>query len=114
MAVGGARCKLDHAAAELAVQGAHELAHALEREAFAAQFADYGNFCELCFGVNATAAIAARDDDLALVPPLQLARANAGALHHLRRCELPLVHSEQHPSCKCLKHLMSKMCNVNS
>ena len=76
--------------AELALQKAHHLAHPLQGEAAAAQFADDRHFGQIFVRVQAAMPFAGGDDDAALVPPLQLAEGDAGQGHHFAGCELRL------------------------
>ena len=93
MVVGRAGDGFGQAFAELALQEAHHLAHPLQRETAAAQFADDRDFGQVFNRVQAAMSFAGGDDDAALVPPLQLAQGDAGQGHHFAGCELRL-HSQ--------------------
>src|SRR4029077_17575168 len=78
MYVGGSSNDFAQAFAELALQETHDLADSLERETFAPEFADDGHFHDVLHGVKATMALAFGLDHAPLVPPLELARGDAG------------------------------------
>src|ERR1700731_3970602 len=63
---------------ELALQETHDFADSLQREAFAAEFADYCHFHYVLHRVEAAVALALGLDHAALVPPLELAGGDAG------------------------------------
>ena len=103
--------------AELALQESHHLAHPLQGEAAAAQFADDRHLGQIFDRVQATMPFAGGNDDTALVPPLQLAEGDAGQGHHFAGCELRL-HSEsgncfKHSDIKCLTHFRRELAAVN-
>jgi hypothetical protein len=75
------------------LQKADDLADSLERETFAPQLADHRYFREIFKGIQAAVAFSYRDDDAALIPPLQLARSDAGQLDDIAGCEL-LLHGQ--------------------
>ena len=105
MVVGRAGNGFGQTLAELALQKAHHLAHPLQGEAAAAQFADDRHFGQVFDRVQATMSFAGGNDDASLVPPLQLAERDAGQRHHFAGCEVTL-HSE---SRNCFKHSRYKM-----
>jgi hypothetical protein len=78
MYVGGSSNDFAEAFAKLALQETHDLADALEREAFAPELADDGRFHDVLQGVKAAMSLALGLDHAALIPPLELARRDAG------------------------------------
>jgi len=89
--LGMATDRFHQALLKLALQQPYNLANSLKREAAAAKIADHGNFRKIVETVQTPMSFARRDHDLALVPPLQLAGADAGQPNHLRGCE-PVSH----------------------
>ena len=81
--MGGAANRFRQALAELFLQEANYLAHALQGEALAAKFTDDGYLREVFERINSPMSLARRDHDAALVPPLQLAGGDAGEANHL-------------------------------
>ena len=78
---------LGQALAEFLLQKTHHLAHPLQREAFAPQFADDRYFGQVFERVHAPVALASGHDNSALIPPLQLARGDTGQANHIVRCK---------------------------
>ena len=68
--------------AKFAIQKAHDLTHALKRETFAPKLADHGHFGELVEGIEAAVSFAIGLHHSSLIPPLQLARRDAGSRDH--------------------------------
>src|SRR5437016_7441743 len=79
---------------EFLLQEFHDAADALERKAFPAQRTDHSDFRHVVKRIEPAAAFTLRNHNATLVPPLELARRNAGELDHLRRCK-PLFHNSQ-------------------
>src|SRR5579871_192357 len=94
--LGGAADSLGQSLAELTVEEAHDLAHALERESFAPQLTDYGDFREASHRIQAAVALALRLDHAALIPPLELTRGDSGKSDHVPGCE-ELLHPASLP-----------------
>ena len=69
--------------AKFTIQKAHDLTHALKRETFAPKLADHGHFGELVEGIEAAMSFAIGLHHSSLIPPLQLARRDAGSRDHL-------------------------------
>src|SRR5579864_500273 len=90
--MGSAADNLGEPLADFPVQKAHDLAHALERKTLAPQFADHGHLGQLSQRKKPPVPFPLGLYDAALVPPLKLARCNAGQGDHLLRCE-PILHS---------------------
>ena len=78
MNVGVAADNLGEAFTEFAIQETHDLSYPLQRDAFAAQLAYDRNFGEILHGVETAMPLALRFNYAALVPPLELARGDAG------------------------------------
>jgi hypothetical protein len=74
-----AREQVGETMTEFAAQQLDHLANALETEAATAQITEYGEFGEILGGVKTAMALAGRDYDSLLVPPLKLTRGEAGA-----------------------------------
>src|SRR6185312_15670472 len=79
--------------AKFLLQKADYFADSLQGEALAPQLADDRYFREIFEGVQAAMAFSYRHNDAALIPPLQLARCNAGQLDYIAGCEL-LLHGQ--------------------
>src|ERR1700722_412245 len=88
--VGVAAGDLLQTLANLTVKESHDLADALEGESLAPEFADHRHFGEVIHGIETAMALALRLDHAAFVPPLELARGDAGQRNHLLRCEAAL------------------------
>lgn len=80
--------------AKLLLQEPDHPAHALQREAAAAELANDGQGDESIPVVNAASPLASGGHDAVFVPPLQLARSDPSQGHHVVGCELSL-HSER-------------------
>src|ERR1700716_3072263 len=87
---------LCQALTELALQKAKDFAHSLEREPLATQLANDCNFGDVFHQTPPPMAVPQRLHHTAFIPPLQLARRDAGKDHHLLRREM-------------MPHLSSKM-----
>src|SRR5437764_14669089 len=86
---------LRQAFAELFLQETNNLAHALHREAFAAQLADDRDFSQVFERIHTAMSLACRNYKAALVPPLQLPSGDSGEPDYILRCERYL-----HLSCR--------------
>jgi hypothetical protein len=73
--------------AEFHAQQGDHFADALQAETTAAEIAEDGEFGKILGGVEAAMALAEGHHDSLLVPPLQLAWCEAGALGDLAGCE---------------------------
>ena len=71
---------------------AEHLADALQAEAAAAQIAEYGEFGQILGRVKTAMTLAGRHYDSLLIPPLELACGEAGALANLAGCKA-LLHA---------------------
>src|SRR5579859_696270 len=89
--VGAAAHDLGKALTDFAIEKAHDLAHALQRESLAAQFADDGHFGEMVHRIESAMAFAPGLYDATFVPPLELPSRDPGQGYHLLRCE-PILH----------------------
>src|ERR1700722_13069786 len=87
MHVGVPAHDLAEALAKLALQESHDLADALQGEAFAAEFADHRHFEDVLHRVEAAMAFPLGLDHAPLVPPLELAGGDAGESDDLLRWE---------------------------
>src|SRR5271165_387458 len=72
------------------MEKAKDLAHPLQREAFASHFANHGHFDQLVQRIQTAMPFPFRLDYAPLVPPLQLAGCEPGQSHHLVRCKTVL------------------------
>jgi hypothetical protein len=75
--------------AKLAAEKGDDSSHALQRESAAAKLADDSGAHQLIPAVDATMSLAGRLYQTALIPPLQLARADSGERNDLVAGELP-------------------------
>jgi len=71
----------------IALQQFQHAADALQAYAAAAQIAEYGEFDKIFGGVKAAMSLAGGRHNALLIPPLQLAWCEAGALANLAGCE---------------------------
>src|SRR5437763_1124792 len=85
--LGGAGDGLCQSLTELALQEADDFTDPLQWEAATAQLANDGDLGQIVHGINTAVAPSLRDDNATLVPPLQLARRNAGEGDDIARCE---------------------------
>ncbi len=101
--------------AQFLPQEAQHTAQALQRKAPPSQVAQHCYLGHVVERVQALVAAALRDHDAALVPPLQLAQADAGARCHFRRGEGLLLHLSvrNRRLLKCLTHHSAALCTVN-
>jgi hypothetical protein len=86
--------RFHQALAEFLLQEADDLAHALQRKAAATKVADDRDLSDIVERIEAPVPLLAGNDQAALVPPLQLARRNAGEFDDLVR-SVGLVHGPQ-------------------
>jgi hypothetical protein len=119
MVFGPVRDRLDQSPLELTLQIANDLTNALKAETTAAKLANNSNFGEIFQGVQAAMTFARRLHNAALVPPLQLACAQARQLLYLHGCPLfihrgrSLLQSRNISYPKCLEHNNAAFVAVN-
>ena len=77
--------------AEFLLDEAHDGANALQRKAAIAQLADYSDFGEIVGRIEAAVAFMSGNDNAPFIPPLELARRDAGETYDFTGCE-PLLH----------------------
>src|SRR5579872_780586 len=85
--VGTTADNLGQALADLALEKAHDLAHALQGESLAPQFANDGDFGQMIHRIEAPMPFPRRLDHATLVPPLQLSWSDSRQRDHLLRCK---------------------------
>lgn len=85
MNIGVAADNFSETLAKLPLQETHDLSYPLEREAFAAEFADDCHFSEILHGIDAPMAFSFGLDDSTLVPILQLAGSDTGQACYFMR-----------------------------
>jgi len=103
MVVGGTAHGFGQTFAEFALQKPHNLAHALERKAALPQLTNHGYLGEVFHRIQTATSITGRDDDSALVPPLQLPWRDGSERDHLPGCEFGL----QNPAFRTLETTMA-------
>src|ERR1019366_6849842 len=84
---GGGAHRLHQALAEFPLQETDNSANLLQRKSALAQFADDGHLGKIIERIDAQVAFASRYHDAALVPPLELARADPGEFHYVAGCK---------------------------
>ena len=86
----------DQPFAEFPLQKADDPTNLLQRESTFAQLADHGHFGQIVERIDAIVSFAYWNHDAALVPPLELARADSRELHYCAGCK-SLLHREKIP-----------------
>jgi len=79
--------RFDQPLAEFALQKADDATNFLQRESTLTQLADDCNLGQVIERIDALMAVAIRNHNAALVPPLELAEADARELRYPARCE---------------------------
>src|SRR5438034_9205046 len=77
--------RICQATAELTLQKTNDFPHPLQRKSAPAQVTDDGNLGYVLNGIEAPVPLTAWNYHAALIPPLQLARGNAGEGYNLVR-----------------------------